>query len=182
MVIETPRLAIRPLTEDDLEEALTVWSSNPDYTALTEGSGGEPGHYDLQMLQRDYAVAQLVPGRVFAALRERDSSELVGVIDWMYENPDDGEAWLGLIMIARSRQRRGFAHEAVSALAGHVAGTGRRRLRAAVIEGNAAGVSNIGALGFTEIDRRPTNTALGWRTAIVFERPADSPTRREQRP
>jgi hypothetical protein len=48
------------------------------------------------MLERDYAIAQLVPGRVFAALRERDSGELVGVLDWMYENPDDGEAWLGL--------------------------------------------------------------------------------------
>jgi hypothetical protein len=96
LMIETPRLAIRPLAEDDLEEVLTVCSSNPDYTAITEGRGGEAGHYDLDMLERDYAIAQLVPGRVFAALRERDSGELVGVLDWMYENPDDGEAWLGL--------------------------------------------------------------------------------------
>jgi hypothetical protein len=40
---ETERLVIRELREEDLEAVLPVYTSNPGYLALTEGSGGEPG-------------------------------------------------------------------------------------------------------------------------------------------
>jgi len=58
---ETERLVIRDLREDDLEAVLPVYTSNPGYLALTEGSGGEPGRYDLDMLELDFVVAQMTP-------------------------------------------------------------------------------------------------------------------------
>jgi hypothetical protein len=68
---ETPRLAVRAIRPDDLDALLDVYRSNPEYLALTEGSGGEPGRYDREMLERDVAVAAMTPGRRMAAVVAR---------------------------------------------------------------------------------------------------------------
>jgi hypothetical protein len=108
---ETDHLVIRELREEDLEAVLPVYTSNPAYLALTEGSGGEPGRYELDMLERDFVVAQMAPGRTMAGIFLKGADEPIGVLDWMEENPADRKPWVGLLIIRADHQRRGCASE-----------------------------------------------------------------------
>jgi hypothetical protein len=117
-VFETERLVVRPPEPDELQALLEVYASNPGYLALTEGSAGEPGRYDLGMLERDVTLAGLTPGRTLAGLFLRASGELAGVVDWMDENPEDRMPWIGLLMIRADRQHQGLATEAFDASPG----------------------------------------------------------------
>lgn len=47
------------------------------------------GRFDLDMLQRDFAVARAMPGRHMAGIYLREDGDAVGVIDWMEENPSN---------------------------------------------------------------------------------------------
>ena len=168
MLYRTDRLAVRPLAPDDLDAVLSVYTSNPAYLELTEGSAGEAGHYDRGMLERDLAMAELAPERTLAGIWLE--GELVGVIDWLLENPNDGRPWLGLIMVRENMQRRGIAREAVTGLLSHLARQGVSVLRAAVIEGNVAGLANMRSLGFGEVEQTTVRIAAGERRLTIFER------------
>jgi RimJ/RimL family protein N-acetyltransferase len=145
---ETERLLVRELEEDELEAALEVHASNPAYLELTEGSGGEPGRYDLDMLGRDLALARATPGRHLAGLRLKEEGELVGVLDWLEEHPSDSMPWVGLVMIRADRQRQGLASEALAGLAGRLQAGGARAVRAGVIARNEPGRALADRLGF----------------------------------
>ena len=136
---ETARLRMREVEADDLDAVLTVYSSNADYLALTEGSGGEPGRYDRGMLERDFTIARMTPGRHLVGISLKESGELIGVLDWMEENPNDGKPWVGLLMIRADHQRQGLASEAFAGLAERLRAGGADVLRASVIKRNAAG-------------------------------------------
>ena len=114
---ETERLVVRGVRADELGNVLAVYVSNPHYLEITEGSAGEPGRYDRQMLERDFAVAQAMPGRHLSGLFRKSDGKLVGVIDWLEDNPADGKSWVGLLMIHADRQKQGLASEAFQALA-----------------------------------------------------------------
>jgi RimJ/RimL family protein N-acetyltransferase len=131
---------------------------------LTEGSGGEPGHFDLGMLERDYALARITSGRHTAAVILEESGEPIGVLDWLRENPTDGVPWIGLVMIRADRQRRGFATEAVEGLLAQLRLEGARTVRAAVHARNPAGRALARHLGFEPIAPAPS------REAVIVER------------
>jgi len=54
----TGGLRFAEVGEGDLPDLLEISLSHPDFLALTEGSAGEHGHYDLEMLQRDWWLAR----------------------------------------------------------------------------------------------------------------------------
>jgi RimJ/RimL family protein N-acetyltransferase len=168
-LFRTTRLEVRETDEADIDALLNVRLSNPHYLELTEGSAGEPGHYDRGMLERDLAMAMLMPGRHPAVMALTDSGDVVGELDWMDENPSDGAPWLGLVMVDRAHQRRGFALEAVRGLAEHGRDAGWARLREGVLAGNDAGLGLARAAGFAEVERRPLRVAAGERELIVLE-------------
>jgi RimJ/RimL family protein N-acetyltransferase len=177
VVFETERLVVREVAAADLEAILAVYLGNPDYLELTEGSAGEAGHYDLGMLERDLAMAQMTPGRVFAGVFDRESGEAVGILDWMDENPNDGKPWLGLIMIYAERQRQGLAAEALEGLAEHLRRRGIFLLREGVIESNVAGRALADRLGFELVERKTIKLASGEQPILVLERRlADTPS------
>lgn len=147
---ETERLVVRELSADDLEVLLGVYASNPDYLELTEGSGGEPGRYDLEMLQRDVAVARMA-GRQLGGICLRQSGELIGVVDWMRENPLDGKAWVGLLMIRADLQRQGLASEAFAGLAVRLRASGATEVRASVVARDSASRAFAQRLGFEPV-------------------------------
>ncbi len=165
--VESERLVLRELREGDLPAVLPVYLSNPQYLELTEGSAGEPGRFDLEMLQRDFALAELEPGRVFAGIWAKDGGEPLGVLDWLEENPRDGQPWIGLLLIRADRQRQGLASEAFAAL---VRERGWPLVRAAVIERNAAGLAVTRRLGFEPIGETTRRLATGPERLILLER------------
>jgi RimJ/RimL family protein N-acetyltransferase len=150
---ETERLVVRDLREDELEAVFDVFTSNSTYLALTSGAHGEPGRFDLDMLQRDFAVARAMPGRHMQAIYLQESREPVGVLDWMEENPSDGKPWVGVLIVHAERQRQGIASEVLEVLATRLRARGATSVRAAVIEGNAPGRALAESLGFTPVSR-----------------------------
>jgi RimJ/RimL family protein N-acetyltransferase len=167
---ETDRLVVRRLQADDLEALLAVYTSNSDYLQFTEGSGDEPGRYDIEMLERDVAVAQMTPGRQMAGIFLKQTGELIGVLDWMDENPSDGQPWIGLVMIRADWQRRGLAAEAFGGLADRLRSRGMSVLRAAVIQRNRAGRALAELLGFQTVSTTMKRLASGEEELIVLER------------
>ena len=115
--VESARLVIREAAPDDLPLLLPVYLSNPEYVAQSEGSRGEAGYFDLEMFQRDWQIAQMTPGRHMLGVYLKETSEAVGLADFLEENPEDGQPWLGSLMIARAHQRQGLGSEAFTRLA-----------------------------------------------------------------
>ncbi len=73
------RLRLHEVAEDDLPALLAVYLSNPEHVAESEGSGGVPGYYDLAMLQRDWWIARMMPGRHSLGLYLKETGEAVGL-------------------------------------------------------------------------------------------------------
>ena len=148
---ETRRLVVRDLQEGDLDAALSVYLSNPEYLALTEGARGEPGRYDIEMLQRDYVIARATPGRHMAGVFLKTDGELVGLLDWLEANPSDEKPWIGLLMIRADHQRQGVASETFDGFAGQLRADGLESVRAGVISRNSVGRALMHRLGFEPI-------------------------------
>lgn len=116
--LRTDRLSIGIVSQTDLAILLRVRLSNPDRLLRTEGAGGEAGHYDLGMIERDVAVAAMDPARGLAAVRLAEGGCVVGLLDLLLEHPDDGHPWIGAVEIARTEQRRGYGREVLHAAVG----------------------------------------------------------------
>ena len=134
---------------------------------MTEGSAGEPGRYDLEMLRRDLALAALTPGRHVVGLFDREDGEAFGVLDWLEENPSDGMPWVGLVMIRRDRQREGLASEALAALAESLRGRGAPAVRAGMIQRNAAACALARKLGLEPVSETTVRMASEERVVVV---------------
>ena len=167
---ETERLVLEPAADSDLPDLLDVYASNPEYLAMTEGSGGEPGRYDIRMLERDIAVARMTPGRQVLVLRQRAEGEMVGVLDWVDESSSDGYPWIGLVLVRADRQREGLATEAIEALLAELAAGGVEAVRAGVLPGNAAAAGLTAALGFETVEERPFRSAVADHVAVLERR------------
>jgi RimJ/RimL family protein N-acetyltransferase len=144
---ETERLVVREVAEDTLAALLPVYAGNAAYLALTSGFAGEPGSYDLESLQRDFALARITPGRHIAGIYEAEAAPPVGVLDWLEENPTDGRAWIGLVMIRPDRQRRRLGSEALDGLLERLGGA----VRMGVIRRNEACAAFARSLGFEPV-------------------------------
>jgi RimJ/RimL family protein N-acetyltransferase len=122
---------------------LEVFKSNPRYLAWTE-----EGEYTLDTLRGDWETAQAAEGRHMLAIREKDSGEILGVIEYVENNPSDGHPWIGLILVAAERQREGVAAEAMRAVCEHVHMNWASPVRLGVIDENSAGLALAISLGF----------------------------------
>jgi RimJ/RimL family protein N-acetyltransferase len=165
IAIETARLRLEPVKEEDLPTLLEVFLSNPRYLEWTEG-----GEYDLERLQLDWHVAQEDPARHMLALREKESGELVGVIEYMELNERDGHPWIGLIMVAEPHQRRGFAAEAMEAAIERLALGWASPVRIGVIAENDPGMRLALALGFNPYGRTEMRMNEGIQELVLLER------------
>lgn len=151
-VITTPRLRIDQVDPDDIPLLLDVRLSNPERLRRTEGSGGEAGHYDQDMLERDVVVAGMDPARLLLTCRlthPDGALDVIGMVDLITEHPDDGHPWLGVVEIHRDVQRRGYGYEAASAAIGHLVSTGSgAAIRCAVDTDDAVGRAFATRCGF----------------------------------
>src|SRR5947209_7686081 len=116
--LESERLRLRELTEDDLANVLPVYLSNPDVVQRMEGSEGEVGRYDLERWQRDWYIGQLMPGRHMLGCYLKADGEAVGYVDYLEED-DAGQPFLGQLMIHKAYQRQGLGSEAFHCLLEH---------------------------------------------------------------
>jgi RimJ/RimL family protein N-acetyltransferase len=122
-----------------------VFEGNQRYLEWTEG-----GEYDLAALRMDWESAESAEGRHMLALRDPDTAQPVGVIEYLENNPNDGHPWIGLIMVAANRQREGLAAEAMLAVCDFVHLNWASPMRIGVIDDNQAGLALAISLGFEQ--------------------------------
>jgi RimJ/RimL family protein N-acetyltransferase len=135
--MEGARLLIREVAPDDLPLLLPVYLSNPEYVVQSEGSRGVAGYYDLTMFQRDWQIAQMTPGRHLLGIYLKETGEAIGLADYLEEHSEDGQPWLGMLMIARAHQRQGLGSEACKRLVEYLKDSyGWSALRVAVMKTN----------------------------------------------
>jgi RimJ/RimL family protein N-acetyltransferase len=163
--MKTERLRLEPVREDDLPALLEVFLSNPQFLDWTEG-----GEYDLEKLQLDWEVAQKDPARHMLALREAAAGELVGVLEYLEHNERDGHPWIGLIMVRASRQREGFAAEAMNAIADRINLNWASPIRLGIIARNEPGMRLALSLGFNPFGEAEQRMAEGVERLILLER------------
>jgi RimJ/RimL family protein N-acetyltransferase len=179
LTLESQRLQLRATVADDLPALLPIYLSNPEYVSAHEGSRGEAGYYDLQMFQRDWHLATMMPGRHSLSLYLRATSEPVGIADYLEENPSDGMPWLGLLMIAGPHQRRGLGTEAFDRLAAHFRDELHwPTLRLGVRADNQPALAFWRRLGCRDVERAPNGAPSA---VVVMERQLEDPRRQKAR-
>jgi RimJ/RimL family protein N-acetyltransferase len=152
------------VTEAELPRLLGVFHSNPRYLEWTEG-----GEYDLVKLRADWESARDGEGRNMLALRERETGEPVGVIDYTDLHPIDGHPWIGLIMVAAERQREGFAAETMQTVCAHVNLNWASPMRLGVIGENEAGIGLAASLGFEQYGETYQDLGDGERRLVLMQ-------------
>lgn len=163
---ESARLRCRDVTPDDFPALLSIYLSNSAYVTQNEGSAGEPGHYDIEMLQRDWWVLKMIPGSHIMALTLKETGALVGRADYFEEN-DDGYPWLGALMLDSAHQRQGLGAEAFERLAAYFRATyGWPRLRLGVRPVNEGALAFWRRLGFEPLPGSDDHT----REFVTLER------------
>jgi RimJ/RimL family protein N-acetyltransferase len=165
MRLETERLALAALKEDELPELLEVFLGNPQYLEWTEG-----GDYDLEKLKLDWHMAKITPGRHMLGLREKKSGKLVGVIEYLELNEHDGHPWIGLIMVRDERKREGFAAEAMNAVIDRLRMGWASPVRLAVIAENEPGMRLALSLGFESYGETEQRMAAEAQRLILLQR------------
>lgn len=167
--LETERLVLDEPDDDDLSGLLEVALSNPAFRATHEGSGGKPGHYDLDLLTRDLALAAADPGRHPLVIREREGGTVVGWADTLDRHPRDDVPWIGLLELHAGDQGRGYGREAADAIAACYRSQGATRLRVGVDDGNDGAAAFWRRLGYQQVDRRERDSPLGRLGVDVLE-------------
>lgn len=165
---ESARLTFRDAEVEDLPGLLAIYQSNPDFVAQNEGSAGEPGYYDLEMMERDWWVLRMMPGSHILAIALKETGALIGRTDYLEEH-EDGYPWLGALLLAAGQQRQGLGREAFDRLAEHFrAMYGWPRLRLGVRRANTGALAFWRRLGFEPVNPAAMNDPH--REAITLER------------
>lgn len=168
--LESERLFIREITVDDVEKVLPVHLSNPDFLQQMEGSEGEAGRYDLERWQRDWQIAQMMPGRHTLACYLKDTGAAVGYVEYLEEH-DDGAPWIGVLTIHRLHQRQRLGTEVFQRLIAHFREDyGWSLIHVGALEDNEAGLGFAQHLDFQPIRRLSSRMSGGIQQFIVFER------------
>ena len=90
--------------------------------------------YDLESVTRYWEASTLDPERHVLLVVHKNTGIVIGLVDFVEQSPADGKPWIGLVMIHRGHQRRGFGTEAVHAVMDLVGSQGHRRVRMGVVQ------------------------------------------------
>jgi RimJ/RimL family protein N-acetyltransferase len=104
------------------------------------------------------------------ALRDRETRETVGVLEYLEINPNDGHPWIGLIIVTPERQREGLAGEAMDAVCNLIGLNWASPIRLGVIDENHAGLALAVALGFEPYGETVQDLGGGEQRLVLMQR------------
>jgi RimJ/RimL family protein N-acetyltransferase len=149
---ESTRLTFAPVTEADFPELLDVYNSNPDYMEMAEGSRT----VTLETVEKDHREHLAFADSFSFAIREKGSSTVIGISQFILCNPNDGFPWLGLIMLHSAKHKYGYGREFMEVLIDWYRENGYPELRLGVLEKNLSVVPFYERLGFSVYERKET--------------------------
>jgi len=145
-------ITLMPLDAELHVDALqAVYAATPSYWQMYKMEDPPPNHAAEQL-----AAAQEEPSRsLLGILRRVDANdpeagaELIGVLDFRLQWPEDGAAYVGQLLVAEALQRQGIAAQAWSLLQPWLAASaGVRSVRVGVEQFNVAALKFWEAQGF----------------------------------
>lgn len=144
------------ITKDMIPRVYHIVNSNPQYNQL------ENGHPIRTM---DEVSDEFLNPDTKSYLVQLDEKN-VGVIDYLMENPNDHYPWIGLFMIHRQFQSKGYGTTIYQAFEERLKNEGNDVVRLGVLETNDDGVTFWESLGFIFYEARP------WRdkTVLCYEK------------
>lgn len=110
MIIQGKDFTIRSVDQTDIDAILEVYRQCEDFLAL-----GPVPHASRQMILDDFKISEEEGGTFCGIFVE---GEMVGVVDFVLNNFDGnpGDAYLLLLMIAKSHRRKRIGQEVVKAV------------------------------------------------------------------
>lgn len=149
-ILETPRLILRPLIENDAVDVF-MYASNPNITRYTLFNTHESIDDSLIFL-RDYAASHYLahePDPLGITMKLDPTKSVIGAVGAHWHSKKDGVMEMGYAL-AEPYWGQGIVVEACTALMDHVFRSYEvNRLQARVIEGNAASGRVAEKLGMT---------------------------------
>jgi ribosomal protein S18 acetylase RimI-like enzyme len=147
LVLDTPRLRVRPPGPDAAREIQGVLDAATAYHVLTEGAPARAGAgADL------LADAEVDPERVLRILWPRAGGPALGLLDLQLHWPDPGAVHVRLLLLREGAQGQGLGREVVTALAEALRGAGFAALRLSVTGQNTAAHAFWERMGFAAVD------------------------------
>ena len=152
----------RPLTETDLPALLEFCRKNDAYYSYIKCTP------DLASLREQLTV--LPPG---AALEQKqffsrwEDGNLTAILDVVLDWPRPGVAYIGWLMVARSRQGGGIGRRIMKQLEEQLKMKGYQTMRLACVEDNLPGLAFWRGCGFAPTGER---TDLGEYTVVLLEK------------
>ncbi|TXH51963.1 MAG: N-acetyltransferase [Burkholderiaceae bacterium] len=147
VALDTPRLMLRPLAQDDAAGLFRIFS-DPEfmrYWSTPPWASVDEAHALIARDQRELADGEHLRLGVF----QRDGGVLIGTASLFHLNEACRRAEIGY-GIARPHWRRGYMGEAVRALIAYAFGElGLHRLEADIDPRNIASARSLESLGFT---------------------------------
>lgn len=144
------RLLYAPVTAGDFPALLDIYNSNPDYLEYAYGQRS----VSIDTVLQDHAENAALTDAYSYGLRTASGHSLIGVAQFILQNPRDGHPWLGLLMIARQAQGRGYAKEFLDCLIHWYRENGYTSLHLGVLEKNQAVVPFYESCGFAVYEER----------------------------
>jgi RimJ/RimL family protein N-acetyltransferase len=141
-------ISLLPLDAEYHAAALqAVYTATPGYWQMYGLAGPPP-----DQAQQDLTASNETPGRYLVGIVKRmdehdvaEGAELIGLVDFRLDWPDEGVATVGMLMVAQPYQRQGVGAQAWSLLAPWLTASAHMRKARLSIE-----QFNIGALKFWE--------------------------------
>ena len=120
MKIETSRLSValteRPHDEMEPQAVLRIFNSNPDFIDDSEGRAGKFAYKLDEVAGWEMFRQPLRAHQRYFAIRPAGGDELIGMGDMLTPHPRGNWAALGLLIMHREWQGRGFGREAAEAI------------------------------------------------------------------
>lgn len=158
--LTTDRLVLAPLDEDDAPDMVRALLDG-SWSAITgDGPAGLPG---FQARYRDHATAQRAVGEMWHdwVIELGSAGGAIGVVQATVRNRVARITW----MVAPAWQRRGYATEAVSAMATWLRDHGVERLTALLHPDQVASCRIAAVIGLSPSDRVDDEGRVLWASA-----------------
>lgn len=167
-MFSTNRLHIKPIEAIHVDCLYQVYMSNPDYVNLAEGTNDGIGTYTKEQMLRDLHIAELTGRKVIGIFKKEDQN-LIGFLEYWEKADVDQMPWLGLVIIHKKYQRKGYGTEVTKAFLQWATSAGWPEVRIAVVEDLKDVLSFWQSLGFQPFAKQEKRFPSGMKQLVCMK-------------